>query len=268
MPSEPANPRSDTAPAAHARLKLVIAYDGAEYQGWQWQKTGVGVQQRIEEALARIFPSAPRVHGSSRTDTGVHARGLVAHCDVPRRELRFPIRKLRLALNAWLPDDVRVVTATRTRPDFHARFDARGKQYRYFIWNHPSMDPLHRRTAWHVPRKLDLPAMRDAARRLVGAHDFRAFSTNPGYPRASTRRTLTRVDVRRSGALLTVVIEGDGFLYRMCRTIAGTLAQVGLHRFAPDDLLGLLTHPDRRLGGMTAPPHGLVLWRVFYGPAK
>jgi tRNA pseudouridine38-40 synthase len=266
--SDPAQPADDSGPRAApprtVRLKLVIAYDGANYQGWQWQKTGVGVQQRVEEALARLFPSRPRVHSSSRTDTGVHALGMVAHCDVPRAEFRFPARKLRLALNAWLPGDIRVVTATRTRPDFHARFDATGKQYRYFIWNHPVMNPLQRGRAWHVPRSLDVSAMRAAAARLLGTHDFRAFSTNPGYERASTRRTLTRVDVRKSGPLLTLLIEGDGFLYRMCRTIAGTLAQVGLHRFAPDDLLPLLTHGDRRLGGMTAPAHGLVLWRVFY----
>lgn len=254
------SPRPDA-----VRLKLVVAYDGAAYQGWQWQKIGLGVQQKLEEALARIFPSTPRVHGSSRTDTGVHALGMVVHFDVPRPAFRMPARKLVLAVNAWLPDDIRVLSARRCRGDFHARFDATGKQYRYQVWNHAAMNPLRRTQAWHVPRRLDVTAMRTAATRLLGAHDFAAFSSNPGYGRRSTRRTLTRVSVQRAGPLLTVIIEGDGFLYRMCRVIVGTLIEVGLHRLDADDMMRLLTEPDRRLGGMTAPAHGLVLWKVFYG---
>jgi tRNA pseudouridine38-40 synthase len=242
-----------------------VAYDGSAYQGWQWQKIGLGVQQKLEEALAKIFPSGPRVHGSSRTDTGVHALGMVAHFDVPGAEFRMPARKLLLAVNAWLPEDIRVTSARRCPSDFHARFDATGKQYRYQVWNHAAMNPLRRAQAWHVPRRLDVPAMRAAAVRLLGTHDFAAFSSNPGYGRSSTRRTLTRVAVQKSGPLLTVIIEGDGFLYRMCRVIVGTLVEVGLHRLDPDDMMRLLTEPDRRLGGMTAPAHGLVLWKVFYG---
>ncbi|HYG35110.1 MAG TPA: tRNA pseudouridine(38-40) synthase TruA, partial [Clostridia bacterium] len=141
------------------KFRLTIAYDGTNYEGWQVQKIGLGVQQKVEEALAKLFPSCPRLHSSSRTDTGVHALGMIAHFEVPAAECKMPPRKLALALNAWLPEDVRVLAAARAREDFHARFSATGKQYRYFVWNYPAMNPLIRHSAWHVPRPLDLKAM-------------------------------------------------------------------------------------------------------------
>jgi tRNA pseudouridine38-40 synthase len=248
-----------------SKFRLTIAYDGTAYEGWQVQKIGLGVQQKVEEALAKLFPSHPRVHSSSRTDTGVHALGMVAHFDVPRSECTMTARKLALAVNAWLPEDVRVLSATRARAEFHARFDATGKQYRYFIWNHPGMNPLARQSAWHVPRPLDLTAMRAAARLFLGQHDFQSFAANPGYAKATTVRTLTRCDLKRSGQMLTVIIEGDGFLYKLCRGIVGTLVQVGLGKFSPGEVSTMLAQRDRRVAGMTAPAHGLVLWKVFYG---
>jgi tRNA pseudouridine38-40 synthase len=250
------------------KLKLTIAYDGTRYEGWQVQKIGTGVQEKVEAALAKLFPSRPRVHSSSRTDTGVHALGMVAHLEVPRAEFTMPLRKLALALNAWLPEDIRVFSATRAAKDFHARFDATGKQYRYFVWNHPAMNPLLRHTAWHVTRELDVEAMRVAAALFVGRRDFKAFAANPGYAKASTVRTVTRCELKRTGPLLTFVIEADGFLYKMCRGIAGTLVQVGLGKFPPSDIKRLLQTRDRRVAGMTAPAHGLVLWKVFYGKAR
>lgn len=250
------------------RFKLIIAYDGTAYEGWQVQKIGTGVQQKIEEALARLFPSRPRVHSSSRTDTGVHALGMVGHFDVPQAECSMSPRKLALALNAWLPADVRVLQASRAAPRFHARFDAAGKQYRYFVWNHAAMNPLVRRTAWHVPRPLDAAAMRRAALHFRGRHDFQSFAANPGYAKESTIRELWRCEVKKSGALLTFIIEGDGFLYKMCRGIVGTLVQVGLGKFSAEAIKGIMANRDRRLAGMTAPAHGLVLWKVFYRKPK
>ena len=138
------------------KCKLTIAYEGTAYDGWQIQKTGLGVQQKVEEALAKLFSSSPRVHSSSRTDTGVHALGMVVHFEVPRIEWRMPAVKLRLALNAWLPEDIRVISATRAAAKFHARFDATGNEYRYHVWNHPVLNPLWRGQAWHVKRSLDL----------------------------------------------------------------------------------------------------------------
>jgi tRNA pseudouridine38-40 synthase len=246
------------------KFKLTIAYDGTQYEGWQVQKIGTGVQEKVEAALAKLFPSGPRVHSSSRTDTGVHALGMVAHFEVPRGECRMVPRKLVLALNAWLPEDIRVLTAARAPQDFHARFQAVGKQYRYFVWNHAVMNPLIRHIAWQVPRPLDLRAMRAAAPFFVGKHDFQSFAANPGYAKASTVRTLTRCGLACRGRLLTFVIEGDGFLYKMCRGIVGTLVQVGLGKYPAAEVGRMLAQKDRRVAGMTAPAHGLVLWKVSY----
>jgi tRNA pseudouridine38-40 synthase len=246
------------------KYKLVIAYDGTAYQGWQVQKVGTGVQEIVETALTKLFSGAPRLHSSSRTDTGVHALGMVAHFEVPRAEARMTGHKLSLALNAYLPDDVRVVSAAKAHAKFHARFHATGKQYRYYVWNQPAMNPLLYQRAWHVPRALDVKAMRAAAKQLVGQQDFKSFTGTRDYEMASTVRTLTRCDLRKTGAHLTFIIEGDGFLYKMCRGIVGTLVQIGQGKFPPEAIPTMLAKADRRVAGMTAPAHGLVLWKVYY----
>jgi tRNA pseudouridine38-40 synthase len=247
------------------KIRLLIAYDGTHYAGWQVQKIGLGVQEKIEGVLRRLFGSNLRLHSSSRTDAGVHALGMVAHVEMPRAEFKMTPNKLVLALNAYLPEDIRVMSATRARPGFHARFDASGKQYRYFVWNHPAMNPLLHSQAWHVPQKLDLKPMRAAAPLLLGKHDFKSFAANRNYEMETTVRTLTRCDVMRKGPLLTFIIEGDGFLYKMCRGIVGTLVQIGRGKFAAGDLKKMIDARDRREAGMSAPAHGLVLWKVFYG---
>lgn len=246
------------------KFKLTIAYDGTAYQGWQWQKTGTGVQELIETAIGKLFPSKPRLTSSSRTDTGVHALGMVVHMEVPRAEFKMPERQLALAINSGLPDDIRVLSARKVPQKFHARFDASGKQYRYYVWSHPAMNPLLRTQAWHVPRTLDLKTMRTAAKLFVGRHDFRSFTANRGDELEDAVRTLTRCDIRRNGALLTFVIEGEGFLYKMCRGIVGTIVQIGYGRFPATEVKTMLAHKDRRVAGMNAPAHGLVLWKVFY----
>ncbi len=246
------------------KFRLTLAYDGTAYQGWQCQKIGLGVQEKVEDALAKLFPTRPRLHSSSRTDTGVHAQGMVAHFEIPRPKAIMPARKLALAINAWLPRDIRVMAAHRASRNFHARFDAAGKQYRYAVWNHTAMNPLLRDSAWHVTRPLDFAVMKKAAHRFVGKHDFQSFAANPGYSRTTTVRTLTRCDVRRAGSLYTFIIEGDGFLYRMCRGIVGTIVQAGLGKFPEAEIKTMLAHKDRRTAGMSAPAHGLVLWKVYY----
>jgi tRNA pseudouridine38-40 synthase len=246
------------------KLKLTIAYDGAAYAGWQAQKTGLGVQQRVEEAVARIFPHAGRLHSSSRTDTGVHALGLVAHVEIPDDEFKIPAAKAALALNAHLPRDIRIMAAARGQADFDARFSAKGKQYRYFVWTGLSMNPLLRHAAWHVSRPLDLAAMRSAAKFFPGRHDFKSLAGTRPYEMSDTVRTLTKCDLWRNGRLLTFIIEGDGFLYKMCRGIVGTLVQVGQGKIAPNTIKQILDKKDRRAAGMTAPAHGLVLWKVYY----
>jgi tRNA pseudouridine38-40 synthase len=246
------------------KFKLTIAFDGSNYAGWQTQKNGVAVQQRIEEALARIFPGAAisPLRSSSRTDSGVHALGMVAQVEIPG--CRMSAAKLALAINAYLPTDARIMAASRCRANFDARFDAVGKQYRYFVWNAPAMNPLLRAQAWHVSRPLDLPAMRAAAKFFPGRHDFKSLAGTRSYEMKSTVRTLWRCDIRRRGPLLTFIIEGDGFLYKMCRGIVGTLVQAGQGKIAPARIASILSRKDRRAAGMTAPAHGLVLWKVFY----
>ena len=252
------------------RIKLTIAYDGTHYEGWQWQRVGRGVQQVVEEALAKLFPgeTTHRLHSSSRTDAGVHALGMVAHVDLPLAKSSMTPRKLRIAINAHLPDDIRVLESVRARPDFHARFHATGKQYRYTVWNHPAMNPLLRGRAWHVPVKLNYPAMKRAAKLFVGRHDFRSLATNRGQLLKDAVRTLTRCDVTRSGAQISFVIEGDGFLYKMCRSIVGTLVQLGKGRFSEPDIRKIIAAENRCAAGMTAPAQGLVLWKVFYGKKR
>ena len=248
----------------HLRFKLTLAYDGTTYAGWQVQKTGTGVQEMLEQALGRLLGLSLRLHSSSRTDAGVHALGMVAHVDVPPERFRMSAHKFALALNAHLPHDIRVMSALRVAPDFHARFWARGKEYRYFVWNHRCMNPLLRHQAWHVPTPLDLRAMRGAAAGLLGRHDFRSFAANRRYRAEHTVRELTRCSVRRQGSLLTFTLQADGFLYKMCRGIVGTLVQIGQGKIDTTGLLAILGHRDRRAAGMTAPAQGLVLWKVFY----
>jgi tRNA pseudouridine38-40 synthase len=246
------------------KLKLTIAYDGSNYSGWQTQKTGIGVQQRVEEAIAKIFPNAGPLRSSSRTDTGVHALGMVADVEILSDTVKMSVGKIALAVNAHLPCDIRVMAAVRCGDNFEARFSAKGKQYRYFIWMGVAMNPLLRQRAWHVSRQLDLAAMRSAAKLFLGRHDFKSLAATRNYEMTSTVRTLTRCDIKRNGPLLTFVIEGDGFLYKMCRGIVGTLAQVGQGKIPPGAIKEILAKKDRTAAGMTAPAHGLVLWKVFY----
>lgn len=266
MSNQPFNDAQIEVPPGKVRIRLTVAYSGTRYFGWQWQDGQVTVQQRLEEALSKLFSQASRVSGSSRTDTGVHALGMIAHFDLPREHWRMQPRKLVLAVNAHLPEDIRVLSAARTRATFHSRFSAQGKQYRYLVWNHPAHHPLLQAQSWHVPWELDLSRMREAAKSLVGRHDFLALSSTPGYERHHTLRTLRRCEIRRSGPLLTFILEADGFLYRMCRGIVGTLVQVGTGKIPETNLQPLLITRDRRLTGMSAPAHGLVLQRVFYSP--
>ncbi len=252
---------------ATLKFKLTLAYDGAAYHGWQSRKDGTGVQDQVEAALAKLFPGNPRVESSSRTDSGVHARGMVVHFGIPRELYRMRPGQLALAMNACLPEDVRALAAVRVSSGFHARFDATGKEYRYQVWNHPVMDPLTRFQAWHVASPLDLSAMRQAATILIGRHDFRAFTSNRDGVLEDAVRTVTRCEIRKRGPMLTFHVEGGGFLYKMCRCIAGTLIQVGQGKHSTADVAAMLAGKDRRAAGMNAPAHGLILWKVFY-PGK
>jgi tRNA pseudouridine38-40 synthase len=246
------------------RFKLTIAYDGTGYAGWQLQKNAVTVQQRMEEALQQLFPGVERVHSSSRTDTGVHAMGMVAHVDIPRAEFKMDDRQLLLAVNTFLPEDIRVSAARRVKSGFHARFDAKGKQYRYVIWNHPAMNPLLRNHAWQVAVPLDIDRMQRAAKLFIGKKDFKSFASTREYEMESTVRRVTGCKVYCRGSELTVVIEGEGFLYKMCRGIVGTLVRVGEGKLTQKGIREIFRQRDRRVAGMNAPACGLVLCKVLY----
>jgi tRNA pseudouridine38-40 synthase len=248
------------------RFKLTIAFDGASYHGWHAGRSGNGVSDHIEKALAVLFPSAPSLVSSSRTDSGVHALGLVAHFDLPENEATMPARRFVPALNALLPADIRILSAARTCASFHARFGATSKQYRYQIWKAPVMNPLLQGRAWHVPQELNLQTMRRTAALLCGRHDFRAFTSRRDGQLTESSRLLTRCEIRKSGPLLTFVIQGDGFLYKMCRGIVGTLVKTGRGLMTCSEVEELLNNPARHAGRLNAPAHGLILWNVSYSP--
>jgi len=241
--------------------KLTIAYRGTGFSGWQRQASKRTVQGCIEDALEKIWGLKISLQGSGRTDTGVHALGQVASFNARRLHTATVLRR---ALNANLPRDVRIVKCRLVSPAFHARFDATGKTYRYLIWNHLVQDPFTLDTHWHVPRSLDLPAMRRATRLLLGRHDFSSFTSNPGYERESTVRTMRRVSVARNGAVVAFHFTAEGYLYRMVRNLVGALAKVGLGKITVDDFGKILRARSRSKAPATAPACGLYLMNVTY----
>lgn len=247
--------------AAPKRYRATVAYDGTEFSGWQVQPGQRTVQLELEQAITALTGQTARVNCSGRTDTGVHARGQVVHFDLATR---IPLTRFKLALNGKLPPDVRVLTLQTVRPDFDARFSATGKEYRYFIWNDPQLLPDLRRHRYHVRIPLDVRAMQRAARLLEGRHDFAAFCANPGYEREGTVRRLYALRVTRRGPELTITAKGEGFLYKMVRSLAGFLVRVGLGELEPADATRILKSKERTARVPTAPGCGLFLWRVSY----
>jgi len=233
------------------RLLFTLQYLGTRYAGWQTQANAVGVQQVVEEALSRLFGAPLRIEGAGRTDSGVHARAQRAHADVPRE---IPTRGLILGLNDLLPHDIRVTAADEVADDFHCRFAAKSKTYRYQIWNAPIADVFAYATHAHVAQPLDAARMHAAAQALAGEHDFRAFTV--AAPEVSTTvRTIASIEVARAGEAVHIVVTADGFLRNMVRRIAGTLIEVG--RGSVD----AVSFAEAR---WTAAAKGLVLWEVRY----
>jgi len=244
-----------------SNYRFIIAYDGTAYAGWQRQSNGISVQQLIEDALAKIVGAPVRMHGSGRTDAGVHARAQVAHAIFTTRH---PPATLLRAVNAYLPDDICVTAVKQVPAKFHARFSAKGKEYRYQIDTGALVDIFMRRYAWHHPRPLDLPAMRRAAKLIIGRHDFTALSANPMRVIDSPVRTVTKLTVIRRGQLLTITVSANGFLYKMVRSITGALVKVGEGRLTVAQLRELIAGKRRTALVETAPARGLFLWRVRY----
>jgi tRNA pseudouridine38-40 synthase len=241
-------------------FKLTLAYDGTDFVGWQRQAEGVSVQGLIEDALAGFGAGDVPVAGAGRTDAGVHARGQVASFTLAAG---IDPATLVRALNAKLPETVRAIDAEIAAPEFHARFDARAKTYRYRIANGPVLSPFERRYAWHVPRRIDVDAMADAARRLKGRHDFAAFQS-AGSAVRSTEREVFAATLSMVDEFLVFDIQADGFLRHMVRAIVGTLLEVGCGRRGADSIDAVLASRDRSRAGRGAPPHGLFLMAVEY----
>ncbi len=244
------------------RLKLLIAYDGAPFRGWQSQTTGDAVQDHIEQAFTRLCGHRIVVHGAGRTDAGVHAHGQIAHADIAADTL--PFDKWLPALNAHLPRQIRIMRITRPPADFHARFAARGKIYTYRIWNDVVLPPHELGRAWHFTHPIALPLLADCARMVQGTHDFAGFAANLGKTERDTTRTLSEVRIRKTGPLLTLRFHGDGFLYKMVRLLTGTLIRCAEGRADPAWITELLTACGRKKTSFAAPAPGLYLTRVLY----
>ena len=243
-------------------FKLTITYRGSDFYGWQRQDPHPTVQLALETALQKIYGKAYPVAGSGRTDRGVHALGQVASCRVPPTH---PPETLLRALNFHLPPGVRVLSVQKVAAKFHARFSAKGKTYLYRIVNEPFLHPMEIDRAWHVPRPLNLQAVRQAARLFVGKHDFASFTSNPGYERGSTIRRLRSIRLtRKPGSVLEFAFDGDGFLYRMVRNLVGALVKVGHGRLAAAELKKILAARSRATAPPTAPAAGLYLLKVRY----
>jgi len=250
------------------RLKLTIAYDGRPFCGWQSQAGKDAVQDFLEAAFARLCgEKRTAIHGSGRTDAGVHALAQVAHAEVPRERLT-PSAWLA-ALNAHLPPEIRVTRCQWAGPEFHARFSATGKIYSYRIWNDRVFPPLELGRSWHLFQPLDMERLRAAAGILTGTHDFGGFAANRGVPCPDTVRTIRRIDIKgRPGGLITLTFEGDGFLYKMVRLLTGSLVRVAQGKAEAGWLTGLLVTPEpgqpRIKTNFAAPAEGLYLARVLY----
>jgi tRNA pseudouridine38-40 synthase len=248
-------------------LKITLAYDGTRFVGWQRQAEGESIQGLLEEALAKFEGAPVTVHGAGRTDAGVHALGQVASAHVT---FTHPPGTIGRGLNATLPDDIRVIGVADMPEDFHARFSARSKSYRYQMSSDPIGDPFSRGLVWQLREQLDLQAMARAAAALVGTHDFAAFQS-AGTDVTTTVRTILQSDMVTLPAgppgappRIAYDVTADGFLRHMVRAIVGTLVEIGRGRRPVDSMAQLLDGGTRAQAGATAPPHGLFLVRVDY----
>lgn len=244
------------------RYRISIAYDGSAYAGWQVQPSHTTVQGELERVLLELSGDRVRVESSGRTDSGVHAREQVAHFDLP--DTPFKPGKLQIGMNALLKPDIRVLSVRRAAPEFHARFSAKGKEYRYFISNAKVPSPFHRLYRTWIRDPLDVSAMRTAAASLQGYHDFAAFAANPNREVDGTVRHLYRLTLTQRGTEITIRAAGDGFLYKMVRSLAGFLIRIGRHEISPDTARTILASKLRTARVPTAPPEGLFLWKVYY----
>lgn len=246
-----------------ARLKLTLAYDGDPFAGWQSQTHGNTIQDHLERTFRCVTGKDVRIHGAGRTDAGVHALAQCAHVDLPDR--KRSATGWQSTINALLPPAIRVLRCRYVSADFHARFSATGKIYRYRIWSARILPPFEWARAWHVSAPLDFEKLERGAEQFVGTHDFGAFAANRGKPETNTVRTIHSVRTKKLGALITIEFKGDGFLYKMVRLMVGAIVSCALGKTALQTIEQHLRSP-RHVGGvrLVAPAAGLILVRIHY----
>lgn len=241
-------------------IKLTLEYDGTTYAGWQYQKNAITVQQVVEQTIERLTGRHSTAIAAGRTDSGVHALGQVVNF---KTESGIPVDRWPYAMNTLLPADIRVKGAQDVPLSFHARFDAKGKLYRYIIWNAPHSSALLRNLSLHVAKPLDVDAMRSATQCLVGRHDFSSFQASGSAVR-DTVRTIWDTSIQTNNKMIIISVSGDGFLYNMVRIMVGTLIDVGIGKLTACDVELILEARDRKKAGKTAGSHGLYLVEVYY----
>ncbi len=243
-------------------FKLTIEYDGSDFNGWQIQAKGERtVQGEIEAVLLKIYKKHVVLIGAGRTDSGVHARGQVAHFRV---DTDMPVWEIQAALNHNLPSDIVISRVEAVDKDFHAQFSAKAKVYSYSILNRRYPTALERKRCYYCPRKLNLSLMKREAGSFVGKKDFKSFANRDRSRTCDAIRTIKRLDIRRKGDMISVTVEAEGFLYKMVRNIVGTLLEVGSGRFPPGSVRAMLKERDRKAAGLAAPAQGLCLEEVKY----
>ena len=252
------------------RVKLTIEYDGTGFYGWQKQNDSVSVQEVIEQAISKVFNSSETIelYGAGRTDTGVHATGQVAHFEIFNEKListwQNNIAKLADAINFYLLNQAIVIIKSEiVSDDFHARFSAKMRHYKYLIYNRRVRSVIYTNRAWHVPQHLDVNAMHEASQYFLGTHNLNAFRSlhcNAQNP----VRTISNIKVYRDGDFVIMEISARSFLHNQVRITIGTLKQIGEHKYPPEHIRELLEKQDRRIAGVTAPPYGLYLTGVDY----
>lgn len=245
--------------------KLLIAYDGTPFHGWQVQNNAESIQELIQKALTLILREPTKIIGSGRTDSGVHALGQVAHFHT---EIDFMPFRVLGSLNGLLPPEIRILALDEVSPTFHAQHSAIGKIYRYHISLNPVLSPFIRGRCWHIPYNVSLQEMIRASRKLLGTHDFTSFANeaHEGSAAKDPVRTIQRIDFLENNGELSIEFEGDGFLYKMVRNIVGTLVEVGSGKIQAEEIEEILAKKDRKAAGASAPPQGLFLVKVHYAP--
>lgn len=241
-------------------IKLIIEYDGTNYGGWQKQKNNTTIQGEIEKAIFKITGEVVDLTGSSRTDAGVHARGMVANFTT---ESRVPSERFREAINSKLPDDISIIKSEEVDENFHARYCCKGKMYSYTIINREEKVAIGKNFVYAVKDELDINKMKEACKFFIGKHDFKAFKTTGSSVKTSVR-TIYDLTAEKDGCNIKINISADGFLYNMVRIIVGTLIEVGKDKIEINKISEIIKLGDRTKAGPCVPPNGLVLEEVYY----